>query len=63
MAALVLPRSMPGALTPMCNDCGIALCWDIDEDEYQRNKAFWDAWKCRDCNGGTPMSRKSFAAQ
>jgi hypothetical protein len=47
---------MPGGLTPICDSCGISLCWDIGEEEYHEAKAFWDAWVCRDCNGGTAMS-------
>lgn len=31
-------------------DCGVALCWSIDENEYLKWKGFWDEWKCRDCN-------------
>ena len=54
--------TMPEAVTPICNDCNIFLCWDIGEDEYQQDKAFWDAWKCEHCNG-SPMSRKSFYAE
>lgn len=43
--------TMPGGLTPICEDCGVCLCWDISEEEYLRNKAFWDAWCCEECNG------------
>lgn len=25
--------TMDGALTPMCNKCGTAPCWDIEEGE------------------------------
>lgn len=50
--------TMAGAVTPICNDCGISLCWDISEDEYEQAKAFWDAWICQDCNGGEPLSLK-----
>jgi hypothetical protein len=51
------PGTLAGALTPICNDCGVSLCWDIAEHEYERERAFWDAWICRDCNGGEPMRR------
>lgn len=48
--------TMPGGMTPICNDCGISLCWDVDESEAETNAEFWNQWVCRDCNGGTPMS-------
>lgn len=41
---------MIGAVTPICSECGIAMCWDIGLDEYAEQKGFWDEWKCRDCN-------------
>jgi len=50
--------TMDGSLTPICNDCGVSLCWDIGEPEYAADRSFWDAWVCRDCNGGVAMSRK-----
>lgn len=39
-----------GEVQPQCNDCGICLCWSIDEAEYIKWKGFWDEWRCRDCN-------------
>lgn len=48
--------TMPGAVTPICNTCGIALCWDIAEEEYEESRPFWDGWICRDCNGGRAVS-------
>ena len=50
--------TMAGALTPICNGCMIALCWDIGEDEYENDRGFWDNWLCQDCNGGIPMKRE-----
>lgn len=38
------------AHTPICNSCGISLCWDISDIEYQDSQSFWDNWECRDCN-------------
>lgn len=38
------------AKTPICDMCGVALCWDISNEEYIDNKNFWDNWECRDCN-------------
>lgn len=55
--------TMPGAVTPICNDCGVSLCWDIAEEEADRDRAFWDAWICQDCNGGKRMSLKEWASQ
>lgn len=39
-----------GEAQPICNECGVALCWSIDEIEYLKWKGFWDEWRCRDCN-------------
>jgi hypothetical protein len=47
--------TMTGALTPICNHCGVSLCWDIATEEYEQDRAFWDGWACEDCNGGKPM--------
>lgn len=52
--------TMPDGVTPICNECGIALCWDIDNHEYSLAKQFWDDWICQDCNGGTPLSRAAW---
>jgi hypothetical protein len=50
-------RSTPeGALTPICNECGISLCWDISDEEYAEAQPFWNDWICQECNGGTRMS-------
>lgn len=50
--------TMPGAVTPICNECGVSLCWDIAEEEYHQHIGFWDAWICQDCNGGQRLSLK-----
>lgn len=51
----------PGdAFTPICNNCGVTLCWDIDKYEYKENKGFWDSWKCRDCNPDYKGSLKRY---
>jgi len=60
MGVQVFGGTLPGGVTPVCNDCGVALCWDISEGEYAQDRAFWDAWRCRGCNGGTPMRRAEF---
>lgn len=62
MAAIKIHSTMPGALTPHCNNCGIALCWDIAEEEYAEEKEFWDAWECKDCNPDAEGSRKRWRA-
>jgi hypothetical protein len=60
MAAIHVPSTTAGGLTPICNDCGIMLCWDISDEEYQEAMAFWEAWICQECNGGTPLSLKAW---
>jgi RNase P subunit RPR2 len=55
--------TMPGAVTPICNECNTFLCWDLSEDEAAENQEFWDAWICQDCNGGERMSLKQWQAQ
>jgi hypothetical protein len=56
MGVQVSPSTMPGAVTPTCNECGVALCWDVSNEEYVLDRAFWDAWICEQCNGGEPMT-------
>jgi hypothetical protein len=50
----VIPSRMkdPTFLTPICNDCGICLCWDISVEEYEADKAFWEGWQCEFCLEG-----------
>ena len=50
MGVHVIRSTTPGGVTPICSDCGVSLCWDIDEGQYAEEKAFWDAWVCKDCN-------------
>ena len=45
--------------TPVCNNCGVHLCWDISDFDYDEAEAFWDAWMCEKCNGSR-MSRKEW---
>ena len=52
--------TMAGAVTPICNDCGISLCWDISDEDYEQARAFWDEWICQDCNGGEHLSLKNW---
>ena len=32
--------TMDGALTPICEECGVSLCWDLEESEALENEAF-----------------------
>lgn len=48
--------TIPGGYTPICNQCGISLCWDISEEEGDCARVFWDEWVCADCNGGVALS-------
>lgn len=50
MGVIVLPSTLDGGFTPICNSCGVALCWDLSDFDYQENKSFWDNWVCKDCN-------------
>lgn len=51
------PGTMPGGVTPICNACGVSLCWDISEEEAEEARDFWEGWKCEDCNGGVRMRK------
>jgi hypothetical protein len=51
---------MPDGYTPVCDSCGIALCYDISEEEYQENKSFWDNWQCKECNPNYKGALKRF---
>jgi hypothetical protein len=42
--------TLVGALTPICDECGITLCWDISLDEYLEKQEFWDNWCCDECS-------------
>lgn len=63
MGVQVTASTIPGGFTPTCSNCGVALCWDISDEEYQSAKEFWDAWICRHCNGGEPLSLKAWKGQ
>ncbi len=58
MGVYVTASTLPGAVTPICNECGISLCWDVSVEEYVSARAFWDVWICERCNGGESMSLK-----
>ena len=63
MGVQVNSATLAGGVTPQCGRCGVWLCWDISQSEYEEGRAFWDAWLCRECNGGTPMRRDEFRKQ
>jgi len=52
--------TMSGALTPVCNNCGVALEFDVAEEEYEQNPKYWDSWVCPDCvsNSGYNFKRR-----
>lgn len=50
MAVTTHGGTMPGGVTPTCDDCGVSLCWDISRTEYLEARPFWDAWRCRGCS-------------
>lgn len=47
-----------GSIQPICNDCGIALCWGLSEEEYDDRKQFWDDWCCRSCRQGSRRDQR-----
>jgi len=49
----------PGALTPICNECAISLCWDVGLDEYEEDREFWDRWTCQECREADGLERMS----
>lgn len=52
------PGTLPGGLTPICSACGISLCYDISQEDYEAAKTFWDEWKCEECNGSKPSLKR-----
>lgn len=52
--------TMPDGYTPICNTCGVTLCWDIHQTEYEHQKAFWDEWRCKECKPDAIGSRKKW---
>jgi hypothetical protein len=45
----VLFNDCLGGYTPVCNSCGIYLCWDISEQEYSERQEYWESWMCEKC--------------
>jgi hypothetical protein len=57
MAVAIYPSTLEGGVTPTCGSCGIALCFDISEEEYQEQKGFWDSCSA-DSATQTPKERE-----
>lgn len=47
---VIQSHQLADSFTPICNDCGVCLCYDISAQEYQDMQSFWDAWRCKDCD-------------
>jgi hypothetical protein len=45
----IMASTSTDGLTPICNECGVRLCWDISHEEYAQRPDFWDCWVCQDC--------------
>ena len=39
-----------GGMQPVCSSCGIALCYEITQEEYQEFQKYWDDWMCDICD-------------
>jgi hypothetical protein len=63
MGVITTNSTMMGAVTPICNECGIVLCWDISLEDYATQKDFWDNWRCKLCDPDAPGSLKRWASQ
>ena len=50
MMGVMPSKHFDDGYTPTCDRCGIALCWDISEYEYEEDQEFWDNWVCKNCN-------------
>lgn len=44
---------------PICNDCGIPLCWLLSSEQYIESKPFWENWMCEDCCQGNKLPKMS----
>jgi hypothetical protein len=58
MGVTITNSTLDGGYTPCCNECGIHLCFDISEEDYEADQEFWDRWICEVCNGGVPLRRE-----
>ena len=63
MGVTIVHSTLGGGLTPICSSCGILLCWDISDDEYEDAKEFWDNWECSDCNPNYEGALKKWKKQ
>ena len=50
------PWSKEWLITPACSCCGTPLSYDLRQDEFKVNQAFWESWRCADCNDGVPVT-------
>jgi len=59
MGVIVLPSTIAGGFTPICNSCGVTAEYDISSTEYWKDvlsvKA-WDRWLCNTCRD--PFKRR-----
>jgi len=60
MGVIQIPSTMLGSVTPICNSCGVVLCWDVSIEEYIEQKEFWDSWECKSCNPNYKGALKRF---
>lgn len=57
---MAVVESSMGGYTPICNNCGVAICWDISPYEYGEARPFWDDYCCKDCNPNYKGALKRF---
>ena len=46
----VVSSQLEGGFTPICDECGIKLCWDISTEDYLADTEFWENWTCKVCD-------------
>jgi hypothetical protein len=56
----VIKNEFLDGYTPVCNDCGVHLCWDISSIEYNERVEFWENWRCKDCK---PFAELTFTCE
>jgi len=45
----VIPAVL-GGYQPVCDMCGICLCYEVEPENYELHRNFWDNWKCEVCD-------------
>ena len=63
MGVAVLKSTLDGGYTPICNNCGVTLCWDISSREYLEAEQFWDGWRCEECDPNVRGSLERYKNQ